>query len=40
VYFYDSSSIDRIAVQAGFQSVTTTKLPGAGMDYVSVFRVA
>jgi len=39
VYFYDSSFIDSIAAQAGFQSVATTKLPGAGMDYVSVFRV-
>lgn len=40
VYFYDSPAIDRIAGQAGFQSVATSKLPGAGMDYVSVFRVA
>ncbi len=40
VYFYESSSIDRIAIEAGFQFVVTTKLPGAGMDYVSVFHVA
>ena len=39
VYFYDSAKIDRIAKHAGFHSLETTKLPGAGMDFVSVMRV-
>ncbi len=39
VYFYDSSSIARIAEQAGFGTVETKKLPGAGMDFVSILRV-
>ena len=40
VYFYDSAMIENIARQAGFLSVETTKLPGAGMDFVSVMHVA
>lgn len=40
VFFYDSESLSACARQAGFASVETTRLPGAGMDYVSIFRVS
>ena len=39
VYFYEPAMIDRIANEAGFHSTETTKLPGAGMDFVSVMNV-
>ena len=39
VYFYDPEQIAEIAEHAGYAYVESTKLPGAGMDYVSVLRV-
>lgn len=39
VFFYDRETITATAELAGFSSVETLKLPGAGMDYVSVLRV-
>lgn len=36
VYFYNQEDVIRIAQESGFVSVETTKLSGAGMDYVSV----
>lgn len=40
VYFYGHEQIAEIAEQAGYAYIETTKLPGAGMDYVSVLHVA
>lgn len=39
VYFYNPEQIAEIAERSGYAYVETTKLPGAGMDYVSVLRV-
>lgn len=36
VYFYDNRKIEEITRRAGFARVQSTKLPGAGMDYVSI----
>ncbi|HET7435893.1 MAG TPA: class I SAM-dependent methyltransferase [Thermoanaerobaculia bacterium] len=35
VYFYDEARIRDLMQRAGFRTVTVTKLPGAGMDYVA-----
>jgi len=40
VYFYDRASIAAMAEKAGYASTESTKLPGAGMDYVSILRIA
>lgn len=39
VYFYDPGQIAEIAEKAGYTYIESTKLPGAGMDYVSILRV-
>lgn len=39
VYFYDRDEIESFGQGAGFAATEVTKLPGAGMDYVGVFRV-
>ncbi len=39
VYFYDRETIESLGREAGFASTEVTKLDGAGMDYVAVFRV-
>lgn len=36
VYFYGHEQIAEMAGRAGYADVETTKLPGSGMDYVSV----
>jgi predicted TPR repeat methyltransferase len=36
VYFYDPHEIAGLASEAGFDMVRTIKLPGAGMDYVTI----
>lgn len=40
VYFYSESQIRELGRLAGFQNVTVTKLPGAGMNFVSAFRAS
>jgi 2-polyprenyl-3-methyl-5-hydroxy-6-metoxy-1,4-benzoquinol methylase len=39
VYFYSEADISRLGQEAGFVSTEITKLPGAGMNRVAVFRV-
>ncbi len=39
VYFYGHDTIAELAERAGYSYIESTKLPGAGMDYVSVLRV-
>lgn len=39
VYFYDRDEIESLGREAGFAVTEVTKLDGAGMDYVAVFRV-
>lgn len=38
-YFYGESEIRALGSEAGFASTEITKIRGAGMDYVAVFRV-
>jgi ubiquinone/menaquinone biosynthesis C-methylase UbiE len=40
VFFYDAAAISTLAREAGFDAVETKKLPGAGMDYVAIFRIS
>ncbi len=37
VYFYDRPGIEDLTEKAGFAGSETTKIPGAGMDYVVAF---
>jgi SAM-dependent methyltransferase len=39
VHFFDYERIAVLAAQAGFTDVEIAKLPGAGMDFVSILRV-
>ncbi len=39
VYFYKKATLENFAVKAGFSGCTVTKIKGAGMDYIAIFRV-
>ncbi|HWO56341.1 MAG TPA: class I SAM-dependent methyltransferase [bacterium] len=39
VYFYDTSRIEALGREAGFPRCTVSKLPGAGMNFVTLFEV-
>jgi ubiquinone/menaquinone biosynthesis C-methylase UbiE len=39
VHFYDDPAVRMMGTQAGFAAVETMRLPGAGMDIVTVFSV-